>query len=103
MYKFSSSIIIFFQVLTIALGQNCESLFTYTTNFEEVSFYNQSSISNAHYFWNFGDGTSSFFVCSGREKLDKLKQDNKFLIFQNETRTKKIHKQLQDRSCLRSL
>jgi hypothetical protein len=30
-------------------------------------------------------------MCSGREKLDKLNINNKFLNFPYETRTKKIH------------
>jgi PKD repeat protein len=42
-------------------GQNCTSLYSYGAYFETVSFLNQSSVSNAHYWWNFGDGTSSHF------------------------------------------
>jgi hypothetical protein len=41
-----------------ALGQ-CPSSFSFATNSETVSFTNQSTVSNAHYFWNFGDGTGS--------------------------------------------
>lgn len=41
-------------------SQSCMSLFSYGANFETVSFFNQSQISNAHYWWNFGDGTGSY-------------------------------------------
>lgn len=40
-------------------AQNCMSLFSYGANFETVQFFNQSMTANAHYYWNFGDGTSS--------------------------------------------
>lgn len=50
-----------FLISFYCLGQNCMSLFSYGANFETVSFYNQSSVPNAHYWWNFGDGTSSHF------------------------------------------
>jgi hypothetical protein len=39
----------------------CTSLFSFAAYFETVTFINQSSVSNAHYFWNFGDGTGSNF------------------------------------------
>lgn len=42
-------------------AQNCISLFSYHTNFETVDFRNRSILSNAHYWWNFGDGTSSHY------------------------------------------
>ena len=44
-----------------AAGQGCMSLFSYGANFETVTFMNQSTISNAHYWWNFGDGTGSYY------------------------------------------
>lgn len=48
-------------MINSAFGQNCTSLFSYGANFETVSFINQSSVSNAHYWWNFGDGTGSYY------------------------------------------
>ncbi len=39
----------------------CSSLFSFAAYFETVNFSNQSTTSNAHYFWNFGDGTGSNF------------------------------------------
>lgn len=42
-------------------AQNCNVLFSFGAYFEKVIFYNQSTVSNAHYYWNFGDGTSSNF------------------------------------------
>ena len=43
---------------TTVFGQ-CQSLFSFAAYFETVTFINQSSATNAHYFWNFGDGTGS--------------------------------------------
>lgn len=43
---------------TLCLGQ-CTSLFSFAAYFNQVTFVNQSTVSNAHYFWNFGDGTGS--------------------------------------------
>jgi len=41
-------------------AQYCTSLFSFEAYFNTVIFQNQSSVSNAHYFWNFGDGTGSY-------------------------------------------
>jgi PKD repeat protein len=54
----SISVLFFFSYQ--ANSQNCLSLFSYGANFETVSFFNQSQISNAHYWWNFGDGSGSY-------------------------------------------
>lgn len=37
----------------------CTSQFTFSAVNEQVYFTNQSTLNNAHYFWNFGDGTGS--------------------------------------------
>lgn len=42
----------------LSIGQ-CNSLFSFAAYFNQVTFVNQSTVSNAHYFWNFGDGTGS--------------------------------------------
>ena len=48
-------------ILNVATSfSQCISLFSFSAYFETVTFSNQSSISKAHYFWNFGDGTSSY-------------------------------------------
>jgi hypothetical protein len=51
--------ILFLLHLFIVRAQNCNALFSYGANFEKVVFVNQSTVANAHYFWNFGDGTGS--------------------------------------------
>lgn len=51
------AIIIILKATTI-FGQ-CSSLFSYAAYYDSVTFINQSNIQNAHYFWNFGDGTGS--------------------------------------------
>lgn len=59
-------IVTLFTVMAMALTLNtfgqCPSSFTFAINSETVSFTNQSTISNAHYFWNFGDGTGSNII-----------------------------------------
>ena len=52
--------IVLTSILSNVFGQ-CSSLFSFGAYFETVNFQNQSSIPNAHYFWNFGDGTGSNF------------------------------------------
>lgn len=44
----------------IALAQPCVADYSYQVNSTEVAFSNQSSLSNAHFFWDFGDGLSSY-------------------------------------------
>jgi hypothetical protein len=51
-------LLLMFGVKSITYSQ-CASQFSFATNSETVNFSNQSSVSNAHYFWNFGDGTGS--------------------------------------------
>jgi len=46
-------------VITTRTSGQCTSLFSFAAYFNTVSFINQSTVSNAHYFWNFGDGTGS--------------------------------------------
>ena len=43
-------------------GQTCKALFSYGAQFEKVQFFNQSKVNNAHYFWNFGDGTGANII-----------------------------------------
>jgi hypothetical protein len=40
-------------------AQNCTALYSYGANFTNVHFFNQSNVSNAHYYWSFGDGTGA--------------------------------------------
>lgn len=42
-----------------SIGQICMSAFTYTKSSNIVNFSNTSVVANAHYWWNFGDGTGS--------------------------------------------
>lgn len=55
------SILLFYVCLLssqLVWGQ-CACSYTYTVKSDTVTFTNTSSISNAHYFWNFGDGSGS--------------------------------------------
>ena len=56
--KYFLLIIVITSVL-ITKSQTCTALYSYGANFTNVHFFNQSIASNAHYYWNFGDGTSS--------------------------------------------
>lgn len=44
-------------ITTMVSYAQCNTLFSYAAYFNTVNFVNQSTVSNAHYFWNFGDGT----------------------------------------------
>lgn len=46
--------------MTGLYAQSCKALYSYGAQFETVTFVNQSSAVNPHYYWNFGDGTSSY-------------------------------------------
>jgi PKD repeat protein len=49
-------------LILLSLGSlyaQCNANFSFTINNETVTFTNLSAVSNAHYFWNFGDGTGS--------------------------------------------
>lgn len=43
---------------SLAIGQ-CTASYSFAANSETVNFANLSNVPNAHYFWNFGDGTGS--------------------------------------------
>lgn len=52
-------LIIFFVLTSRMASGQCNALYSFGAYFETVEFYNQSTVANAHYFWNFGDGTGS--------------------------------------------
>lgn len=54
-------ILIFYACLFISqvVWSQCTCSYTYTVKSDTVTFTNTSSVSNAHYFWSFGDGTGS--------------------------------------------
>ena len=55
-------ILLTFLVISIQLqSQTCKSYYSFHENYELVDFYNESTVANAHYWWNFGDGTGSNF------------------------------------------
>lgn len=61
----------------------CNSLFTFSTNFETVSFFNQSNMTNTHFYWNFGDGRSSHF----KNPIHTFPDNGNYLVtlFSNDT------------------
>lgn len=61
--------------VTSTFGQ-CTSLFSYAAYFDEVTFINQSEVQNAHYFWNFGDGTGSNF----QNPIHNFPETGKYLV-----------------------
>jgi len=74
---------IYVMISASAIFGQCSSLFSFAANFETVNFYNQSSLSNAHYFWNFGDGTGSNF----RDPIHKFPETGSYMVtlFINDT------------------
>ncbi len=79
-YKLTMKKIIILAVATTinlanVFGQ-CTSLFSFAAYFETVTFLNQSSVPNAHYFWNFGDGTSSNF----QNPIHKFPETGNYLV-----------------------
>lgn len=59
----------------IVQGQ-CNVLFSFSAYFQEVAFLNQSNVSNAHYFWNFGDGTGSNY----KNPIHKFPETGTYLV-----------------------
>lgn len=54
----------------------CSGLFSFAANFETVNFFNQSTVSNAHYFWNFDDGTGSNL----KDPIHKFPETGNFFV-----------------------
>lgn len=52
-----SAILAAFSLSTVSAQSLCH--YSFSANFNTLSFVNQSTLGNAHYFWNFGDGTGS--------------------------------------------
>ncbi|MGZ3751175.1 MAG: T9SS type A sorting domain-containing protein [Mucilaginibacter sp.] len=52
-------LILFLYSLSGLQAQVCQALFSSEIQKDKVSFYNLSTVANAHYYWNFGDGYSS--------------------------------------------
>lgn len=55
------SILLSVAIVSLAQGfSQCTASFSHVANWDTVTFSNQSSVSNAHYYWNFGDGSTSY-------------------------------------------
>lgn len=50
---------VFVIVNALTVFSQCPASYSFAATSETVSFTNQSAVPNAHYFWNFGDGTGS--------------------------------------------
>lgn len=56
------TIIFYFIFLSFkTYSQSCNAMFSFGAYFEKVHFFNSSQGSYLKYFWNFGDGTSSYY------------------------------------------
>lgn len=69
-------ILSFLTTFTSYTFSQCSSLFSFAAYFENVTFNNQSNVSNAHYFWNFGDGTGSNF----ENPIHKFPETGNYLV-----------------------
>src|ERR1035437_9053057 len=58
MKKLTSFILIFVTGIITANGQ-CTCTYSYSGTTDTLFFTNSSVVSNAHYYWNFGDGSGS--------------------------------------------
>ncbi len=55
------SVLLSIAVLSMAEGYSqCTASFSHVANWDTVAFTNLSSTDNAHYYWNFGDGSTSY-------------------------------------------
>lgn len=55
------SVLLIVAIVSLAQGfSQCTASFSHVANWDTVTFTNQSSVSNAHYYWNFGDGSTSY-------------------------------------------
>jgi len=72
-FLFSISFLLFISAMT---AQSCMARFSYEAHSEKVSFYNQSQVRNAHYFWNFGDGNGSNF----RNPIHEFPDNGTYLV-----------------------
>jgi PKD repeat protein len=52
-------ILIILLVRTIAAIGQCSASYSYSGNSDTLTFTNESTVSNAHFYWNFGDGSGS--------------------------------------------
>ncbi|MDI1355810.1 MAG: T9SS type A sorting domain-containing protein [bacterium] len=43
----------------VSFGQTCTASYTYSGSADTITFNNTSTLSNAHYYWSFGDGDGS--------------------------------------------
>jgi hypothetical protein len=70
--------VIIFLILACRFGycQTCNALFSFSSYFEKVNFYNQSAVNNAHYYWNFGDGMTSCY----KNPIHSFPGNGKFLV-----------------------
>lgn len=59
MTKYKSIIILLIGLIKVTVGQICTANYTYSGTGDFRSFTNSSIVSNAHYYWNFGDGEGS--------------------------------------------
>jgi PKD repeat protein len=67
---------IFFLLSLRFYGQTCTAAFSYAAQAERLIFNNNSTVTNAHYYWNFGDGTSSNY----KDPIHEFSDNGKYLV-----------------------
>jgi len=65
-----------FSILSYTYSQTCYAFYAFSANYETVHFFNQSTSSNIHYYWNFGDGTGS----NVKEPVHKFQENGNYLV-----------------------
>jgi PKD repeat protein len=76
MKKLMTIVLILLSGIITASGQ-CSCNYSYSGTTDTLSFTNLSTVSNAHYYWNFGDGSGSNDV----NPIHVFPDDGKYLVY----------------------
>lgn len=68
--------VILLVVRTFTVNGQCSANYSYSSNSDTLTFINQSTISNAHFYWNFGDGSGSNDI----SPVHVFPDDGKYLV-----------------------
>lgn len=70
------TLVIILVARTITVNGQCTANYSYSGTTDTLTFTNQSTVSNAHYYWNFGDGSGS----NDFSPIHVFPDDGKYLV-----------------------
>lgn len=70
------TLVIFLVTRTIVVNGQCAANYSYNGTTDTLTFANQSTVSNAHFYWNFGDGSGS----NDFSPIHVFPDDGKYLV-----------------------